>query len=287
MRGVRVWKDPHIRKKREMGGAPGGEIPITNGDPNHCKFTGKERDTESGLDNFGARYFTSNLGRFMTPDWAARPTAVPYAVFGDPQSLNLYTYVENAPLNRVDADGHECTGYGLTSAASYACYAATQERGIDANETTAKEAQKAQNQREGSQANLDRRQAIADAAVETKQRADLGQKTYGPNQCSALVAGCISKAGAQVEFDDLANNGNKDKIEGWRPLGPKEKPAPGDVAAIHIRNPLPGATGDSAIVVRRGNGLSAIEAGSHGVEYNSNFVNGRYGGVVYWRYTGD
>src|SRR5713101_3353668 len=61
----------------------GGEIPITNGDPNHYKFTGKERDTESGLDNFGARFFTSNLGRFMTPDWAARPTAVPYAVFGD------------------------------------------------------------------------------------------------------------------------------------------------------------------------------------------------------------
>jgi len=84
----------------------GGEIQITSGDPNHYKFTGKERDTESGLDNFGARYFTSNLGRFMTPDWAVRPTNVPYAVFGDPQSLNLYTYVENAPLNRVDADGH-------------------------------------------------------------------------------------------------------------------------------------------------------------------------------------
>ncbi len=91
----------------------GGEIPITNGDPNHYKFTGKERDTESGLDNFGARFFTSNLGRFMTPDWAARPTAVPYAVFGDPQSLNLYTYVENAPVNRVDADGHYCVMAGL------------------------------------------------------------------------------------------------------------------------------------------------------------------------------
>ena len=88
----------------------GGEIPITNGDPNHYKFTGKERDTESGLDNFGARYFASNLGRFMTPDWAARPTAVPYAVFGDPQTLNLYTYVENAPVNRIDADGHICVG---------------------------------------------------------------------------------------------------------------------------------------------------------------------------------
>jgi hypothetical protein len=31
---------------------------------------------------------------------------VPYASFGDPQSLNLYAYVENAPLNRVEADGH-------------------------------------------------------------------------------------------------------------------------------------------------------------------------------------
>jgi len=84
----------------------GGEIAITNNDPNNYKFTGKERDSESGLDNFEARYYGSSLGRFMTPDWAERATAVPYAVFGDPQTLNLYTYVENAPLNRIDADGH-------------------------------------------------------------------------------------------------------------------------------------------------------------------------------------
>jgi hypothetical protein len=32
---------------------------------------------------------------------------VPYASFGDPQTLNLYSYVENAPLNKVDADGHD------------------------------------------------------------------------------------------------------------------------------------------------------------------------------------
>jgi RHS repeat-associated protein len=70
------------------------------------KFTGKERDTESGLDNFGARYDASSLGRFMTPDWAAKPTTVPYARFGDPQSLNLYSYVRNNPLSRNDPDGH-------------------------------------------------------------------------------------------------------------------------------------------------------------------------------------
>jgi len=46
----------------------GGEIQITSGDPNHYKFTGKERDSESGLDYFGARYDASSMGRFMTPD---------------------------------------------------------------------------------------------------------------------------------------------------------------------------------------------------------------------------
>ena len=76
------------------------------------RFTGKERDSESGLDYFGARYYASNMGRFMSPDWDAKPTTVPYASFGDPQTLNLYTYVENAPLNRVDADGHAAqTGF--------------------------------------------------------------------------------------------------------------------------------------------------------------------------------
>ncbi len=70
------------------------------------KFTGKERDSESGLDMFGARYYGSSLGRFMTPDWAAKPTAVPYAMFGNPQSLNLYSYVGNNPLMHADPDGH-------------------------------------------------------------------------------------------------------------------------------------------------------------------------------------
>jgi RHS repeat-associated protein len=120
----------------------GGEIPITTGDANHYKFTGKERDSESGLDNFGARYFTSSLGRFMTPDWALRPTAVPYAVFGDPQTLNLYTYVENSPLNRVDADGHEgeVNNSRSTPAASNPC-AKDSQKSCDAK----KQAEEAQN----------------------------------------------------------------------------------------------------------------------------------------------
>jgi RHS repeat-associated protein len=70
------------------------------------KFTGKERDSESDLDEFGARYYSSALGRFTIPDWAANEVDVPYADFGNPQSLNLYSYVRNNPLNVTDPDGH-------------------------------------------------------------------------------------------------------------------------------------------------------------------------------------
>jgi RHS repeat-associated protein len=72
----------------------------------HYKFTGKERDSESGLDFFGARFYGSTMGRWLSPDWALKPEDVPYASLNDPQSLNLYGYVGNNPLSRVDLDGH-------------------------------------------------------------------------------------------------------------------------------------------------------------------------------------
>lgn len=72
--------------------------------PRH--FTGKERDQESGLDYFGARYYASSMGRFMSPDWTADPDPVPWADLENPQSLNLYSYVLNNPLSRTDPFGH-------------------------------------------------------------------------------------------------------------------------------------------------------------------------------------
>jgi RHS repeat-associated protein len=56
-----------------------------------CRSTGKERDTESGNDYFGARYYSSTMGRFMSPDWSAKAEPVPYSALSNPQSLNLYT----------------------------------------------------------------------------------------------------------------------------------------------------------------------------------------------------
>ena len=100
----------------------GVERIIQQGDTaNNYRFTGKERDQETGLDDFGARYYDSSMGRFMTPDWDAKPTTVPYASFGDPQTLNLYSYVENGPLNRVDADGHFNQPMGPSSVTPLSC----------------------------------------------------------------------------------------------------------------------------------------------------------------------
>jgi RHS repeat-associated protein len=73
------------------------------------RCSSKERDSETGLDFFGARYFSSAQGRFTSPDWSAVPQPVPYADLADPQTLNLYVYLRNNPLNGTDPDGHCCT----------------------------------------------------------------------------------------------------------------------------------------------------------------------------------
>lgn len=72
----------------------------------HYRYTGKERDNKSGNDYFGARYYASSMGRFMSPDWSAKAEPVPYAKLDNPQTLNLYAYVGNNPIARQDPDGH-------------------------------------------------------------------------------------------------------------------------------------------------------------------------------------
>jgi RHS repeat-associated protein len=86
----------------------GVERPVLSSSGNTYKFTAKERDSESGLDNFGARYDSSSMGRFMSPEWSASPSPIPYASLPYPQSLNLYSYVQNNPLKSTDPTGH-CT----------------------------------------------------------------------------------------------------------------------------------------------------------------------------------
>ena len=70
-----------------------------NGAGSRC--SGKERDSESGLDYFGARYFSGAQGRFTSADSTA------YSKLGNPQSWNLYAYSFNNPLRFIDPTGNE------------------------------------------------------------------------------------------------------------------------------------------------------------------------------------
>lgn len=69
------------------------------------KYTGKERDKESGLMYFGARYYEMVAGRFLSVD----PLFInnPKKDFMIPQKLNLYSYVNNNPVKFIDPLGLE------------------------------------------------------------------------------------------------------------------------------------------------------------------------------------
>ncbi len=97
-------------------GAPGDDpSEDATGSLTGIHFTGKERDSESGNDYFGARYYASSMGRFLSPDWNDDPVPVPYADLTNPQTLNLYSYVQNNPLRTVDPDGHSNKGCTTSS----------------------------------------------------------------------------------------------------------------------------------------------------------------------------
>jgi RHS repeat-associated protein len=85
----------------------GGERPYTNTCAQNYKFEGKERDTETGNDDFGARYYSNRFGRWLSADWSSVPVPVPYANLTNPQTLNLYSIVSDDPESFADLDGHD------------------------------------------------------------------------------------------------------------------------------------------------------------------------------------
>ena len=78
---------------------------LSGGD--RVKFTGKERDAETGLDYFGARYLSAAQGRFTSPDAPLLDQDPQH-----PQSWNLYAYVRNNPLIFTDPTGNACVSNG-------------------------------------------------------------------------------------------------------------------------------------------------------------------------------
>lgn len=77
---------------------PYGEVK-QGGTKSKYGYTGQEKDSETGLSYYDARYYDPHLQRFIQPD-----TLLPDVY--DPQQLNRYTYANNNPLKYTDPTGH-------------------------------------------------------------------------------------------------------------------------------------------------------------------------------------
>ena len=265
----------------------GGERVVTANTDNNYLFTGKERDAESGLDFFIARYYSSQYGRFFSPDeFTGGPVEVfspndplptsplPYADIRDPQSLNKYTYTYNDPLNFVDPNGH-CVGTGREGPCFVEQQMAQEQQAVEGRDGASVQSGETLLQnppgQEDSQTNLAKRERVA-ALIAEKYN---GSKTWafdkkkgdhpaGTNKCSQCVNDVVKEAGAQARV--TLSDGTKrpptagewanptGTIKNWRVLGPNESPKPGDVAAYRLPNPVVGATGHVGIVIKGPNG---------------------------------
>lgn len=87
----------------------GEEQSITGTLENNEKFVGKEKDKETGLQYFGARYMKDEIGRFITVDPVGpvdpRTSKTNYEMLTNPQKLNRYAYSLNNPYRYIDPDG--------------------------------------------------------------------------------------------------------------------------------------------------------------------------------------
>ncbi len=108
---------------------PFGDGEATSGScsPTPTFFTGKERDTESGNDYFGARYYGSSLGRFVTPD----PAGEDATELEDPQSWNAYVYVRNDPTTLTDPEGTDYIVCTNDQNASQTCTRVTDDKAFE------------------------------------------------------------------------------------------------------------------------------------------------------------
>jgi RHS repeat-associated protein len=204
----------------------GGEIDFTSTCAQNYKFDGKERDSETGNDYFGARYYSSAYGRFLSPDWSSVPVPVPYANLANPQTLNLYAFVDNNPESFADLDGHCCDLSDVINFVAGATNAYASDNLAGAGRQT-----------QGTAAGKIG-QAVGDAAAafDGAEKAVAGGSLFlGGTGADSTGAGAIVGVPAQALGAAIAVQGGSEAIQGSSnllksALGPKAADAPGVTA---------------------------------------------------------
>jgi len=176
-------------------------------------FTGKERDAESGNDYFGARYYGSTMGRFLSPD----PSGLLAQHPEDPQSWNLYAYARNNPLINLDPTGLDCI---------YANDAGTGVESIDHNSNSGECGQNGGTWLSGyvneNWAHFNTTNGMFEAASEDGSQVDFAQFGAGAqtNDSGNCLSGCGGYGYASANADWLTGQlvGNSKPTDGSDPL---------------------------------------------------------------------
>jgi RHS repeat-associated protein len=100
---VRAVSDPSGTVTAQHDYFPFGEEYAASSGSDSRRFTGKERDIETGLDYFGGRSYSAKLGRFAAVD----PQLNESDAALNPQKWNRYAYARSNPLAFVDPDGRD------------------------------------------------------------------------------------------------------------------------------------------------------------------------------------
>jgi RHS repeat-associated protein len=123
---AKVTRHDYLPFGEELGAGAGGRTYLQGcqADGTRQQFTGHERDAETGLDFMQARHYNGQQGRFVSVDTVSGKLT-------DPQSLNLYAYVDNNPLRYTDPSGHMLSDIGVLQTDDPATAARAQAAGFN------------------------------------------------------------------------------------------------------------------------------------------------------------
>lgn len=235
------------------------------------QFTSKERDSESGLDYFEARYFSSTQGRFQSVDPANAG-----ASRGSPQTWNAYAYVSNNPLNGTDPNGLNLIGSpaNVNGAEEYRTFG-----GIFGNQSLATDLLLRETQERNEWIDEQLGQALAQQQNSTNSTSTTGttaQDHYVSIGYWPKGAGGFGHIGVQVDSDDTQGYSTKDpSVHWWQRLFGAPAGGTEDDITQHTKN------GDTAthfyhhisITADQATAMQGAMAAGNGGHYNLIFNN--------------